>query len=198
MENSVSRPSHWRIAVTVSVLLHGAVFLGAALVPARQAVEARSPPKTQYISFALDENDSGEVRFEQSREPDRDMTLNSPKAKPPLPADSGDPVTATLRDAWDLATATEFKPDTTGPSAIGQAPGGSASGVTTSFFQVAARGLRIVYVLDGSASMGANGALAAACRELCAVCKNYRAWRDSRSLFTTIRLMFCCRASRLA
>jgi len=166
MENRVSRPSHWRIAVAVSVLLHGAVLLGAALVPARQVVEARTPPKTQYISFALDENDSGEVRFEQPRQPDRGTSLNSPKTKPPPPADSAAPVTATLRDTWDLAPATEFNPDTTGPSAIGQAPGSSASGVTTSFFQVAARGLRIVYVLDGSASMGANGALAAACREL--------------------------------
>jgi hypothetical protein len=44
-------------------------------------------------------------------------------------------------------------------------PGGAAGGAATSFFQVQARGRRIVYVLDGSASMG-NGAWAAAAREL--------------------------------
>ena len=135
---------------------------------------ARTPLQSQYISFALDESDTGEVRFEEQRlnpwRQARHFQLIA-KKKPPPPADSAGPVTATLRDAWDLAPATEFNPDTTDPSATshesgGQEPGDSARGVTTSFFQVAAHGLRIVYLLDGSASMGANGALAAACREL--------------------------------
>jgi hypothetical protein len=40
--------------------------------------------------------------------------------------------------------------------------------VVTAFFQVPAQGRRIVYVIDRSASMGANGGLAAAKRELLA------------------------------
>ncbi len=48
-------------------------------------------------------------------------------------------------------------------------PGSSGSGgVATTFFQVEARGQKIVYVLDGSASMGQSGAWQVAGRELLA------------------------------
>jgi hypothetical protein len=47
----------------------------------------------------------------------------------------------------------------------GGRPGGAGYGVT-SFFQIATCGLRIVYVIDRSSSMGETGALALAKREL--------------------------------
>jgi hypothetical protein len=50
----------------------------------------------------------------------------------------------------------------------GTGTGAGATGGTTAFFQVAAQGRSIVYVIDRSASMGPNGGLAAARRELLA------------------------------
>jgi hypothetical protein len=65
---------------------------------------------------------------------------------------------------------TESGPNESGfpdPAATGTGTDGNATG-TTSFFQVPARGRRIVYVIDASASMGKNGGLRAACQELVA------------------------------
>jgi hypothetical protein len=163
MENRENTRRYWPMAVTVSVLLHGAVGLGLGLVPGRQVSAARAPAQARFLSFAtLEEGDTGAVSFVEPHAGGDSSARRAPNPGTPM-ADT-EPVQATLREPWAPAAAVPSSPGTLAPAKL--APASSAGGGTTSFFQVETRGGRIVYVVDGSASMGKNGAWAAACREL--------------------------------
>jgi hypothetical protein len=141
------------------------------LVPERQTFQARAAANIERIGFDVAELDgdgaAGEVSFIQASASAGGPSTKS-KKRPAL-VENADPVTATLLQPWESAASAgaeagaRAKQD--GPTDAGTEPGGAAGGAATSFFQVAARGRRIVYVLDGSASMGKSG-LAAAGREL--------------------------------
>jgi hypothetical protein len=167
MEKRENSRRHWPIAVTVSVLVHGAALLGFSLLSGRQAIDAGTTATAQCVSlFAVEECDTGEVRFEEARAPGGTISSNRVEKKSIAPTANSEPVTATLRDVWAGSAAKESSSGEPEPGATANVSGEPLGGAATSFFQVAARGRKIVYVLDGSASMGKHGALAAACREL--------------------------------
>jgi hypothetical protein len=160
MEKRESSRRHWRIAVTVSLLLHAAVVVGLGSLSGRQVACARTGTANRDISFCVVEYDPGEVTFISPREtgPPRYVERKSP-ASP----DHAGSATATLADPL---AASASAPTPAEPGSTGHGKPDRPTGATTSFFQVPAHGRRIVYVIDASASMGKNGAMAAACHEL--------------------------------
>ncbi len=150
----------------MSLTLHAALLLGLSMLPARHSVQARPVPVPRDSAMILGENGGGEVHFCGTSEPGGVSLQPVSPAQPEKPKPSTEP-------------AAPFPATTDGPGRLGSAglptkpgkgttdgPGSGGSGGTTSFFQVEARGQRIVYVIDFSASMGKNGALQAARREL--------------------------------
>jgi hypothetical protein len=165
MESPGNPRRHWPVAMTASVLLHGAALLGFSLLSGGQAGDVRKADTSPCLSFyVLDEQDAGEIHFEEPRRSANVASLNYLEKKTISAVDGAEPVAAVLRDPWASVAAEESDKGLTGPTPTG--PGHAEIGAGTSFFQVAARGQAIVFVVDGSASMGKNGALKAACREL--------------------------------
>jgi hypothetical protein len=161
MENREIQQRRWPIAVTVSASLHGAALLGFSLISGRQAMDARTATAAPCLSFCVLEGDAGEVIFEGAPAP-QSPSPPPPVKRPSAPEASAEPLTARLRETWGSGT----EESEAGAIDTGSKPAALAGGPATSFFHVAARGQRIVYLVDGSATMGKKGALAAACREL--------------------------------
>src|SRR5207253_645243 len=86
--------------------------------------------------------------------------------KPAPPADDPKPMRASLKEPWSPGEVPSVFPVETPVVYLPGGLGGPGSDGATTFFQVPARGKKIVYVIDGSSSMCRDGALAAACREL--------------------------------
>jgi VWA domain-containing protein len=155
----------WPLAVTASLLLHGVVVLGLSLLPRPEATRIRAPSKPQPILFMLTDDDAGDMSFEEAQEPPARKEESS--AKKTTSADAPT-INSVLRDPLLPAPGDNVGPgDGDNRPAGPETPASVGTGeVSTSFFKVAARGRRIVYVVDGSGSMGKNGALKAACAEL--------------------------------
>jgi len=151
----------WPVAVAVSIVLHGAVVIGLNLIPGRPTVEVRADTHAQVISFAnLDESEESEVHFEGPREENHKPISKPSNNKPEKVKDASEYV-STLRDPWVNAPTNSNQSSSESGKGVGN--GGKA---TTSFFDVETRGQFIVYVVDGSGSMGKHGELTTACREL--------------------------------
>jgi von Willebrand factor type A domain len=156
---------YWPIAVTVSVLLHGTALLALALLADRQAGISETSPPPQLISFTVAEIDSGDASFVEPSEPPAGMAISNRQAKK-SGQDNVEPVVATLNNPLESGLADG--PGKHGPESenTNQSPGGVEADTAPSFFRVGAPGRRIVFVLDGSASMGMNNALRIACAAL--------------------------------
>ncbi len=154
---------YWPMAVTASVLLHGAAILGLALLADRQAVISETAPPPQLISFTVAEIDSSDASFVEASEPPAGKTTSSGQAKKSA-QDKVEPVVATLNNPLENG----FAPGTHGPETenTNQSRGDVEAGAAPSFFRVGAPGRRIVFLVDGSASMGMNDALRTACAAL--------------------------------
>jgi hypothetical protein len=165
MENRENSRRRWPVAVTVSVILHGAALLAFSLISSRQGSAARTAAATPWLSFCVLEGDAGEVRFEGPSARDGGPSPHHLDKKRETGEASVEPMTSSLREPWTAgaeeseASAISLKPSNPGRGVHGDGP-------ATSFFHVAAGGQRIVYLVDGSATMGKKGALKAACREL--------------------------------
>ena len=160
MDNQVRPRRYWPLAVTVSLVLHGVAVLLLGMLPTREIVQARPSGQGGPLPFDLVELDSGEVTFEAAR-PEQKKAPSAKKNGPPLPAH--EPLAAILIEPGMLDSGPTLAADVQGSPA---GPSGNSAHATTSFFQVEARGQRLVYVVDSSSSMGKKGALARACQEL--------------------------------
>src|SRR5438128_582306 len=150
MENRENARRHWPLAVAASVLLHGAAVLGLGMLPGRQVVEARTGTPGRDLPFTLVDYDPGEVTFLGSSGPPGGKKSSTPLEEKTSPgAVNAGPATATLK--YPLAAADNTTPRTPEPGSKGPGQVGTAGGESISFFQVAAHGLRIVYVVDISA-----------------------------------------------
>ncbi len=168
MESRENLTRPWPIAVILSLVLHGAILAAFALLGGGPGLDARVTP--QFISMALvEESNANDTNQDASSAAERSPHAIENTLKP---ADFAEPLVATLRDTW-ISTPDEGNRSpnvgnaVTATSVTGQAVGALLPvGATTSFFQIPVYGRNIVYVVDASASMGKNGALALACREL--------------------------------
>jgi hypothetical protein len=166
MANQQSSDRRWPLAVLVSILLHGAVLLGFSLVSARQVTGARAGSSPACVSFAcLKDDDDGEVRFVGAPAA---VAAAAPvyehQSTTPTPAPE---IVATLRDPWATAPSEASSTARTAGEPSGSGMGAAAG----SFFRAPLSGQRLVYILDGSMSMGKRNALARAGRELVASLK---------------------------
>ncbi len=171
METTRQSRRSWRIAILVSLLVHAAFAVAVSIMPDRAIVGAVGSAGSGPVGLSLvEEGPGGEVHFIAAAET-RDAKKNSKDAEPAFQA--------TLRDPIEVAALGQRTPVgpgealSSGPPPLGQ-PSPVSSGQNgngfgkgaTSFFQVEARGGRIVYVVDCSGSMGTGGGWAAARREL--------------------------------
>lgn len=168
----------WPYALALSLLLHTSLLFPLLFLATRSSsgergssllIDTRTSPPITEISLMIDEP--------RSRHP---AGVSGQEEKPSQPEASAS------RTAKELGVATaapsqtvpehetgeeqEFssrsQPKEAGPDA--GSPDPSTGNGTTTFFQIAAEGQAIVYVIDRSASMGLNGCLATAKRELLA------------------------------
>jgi hypothetical protein len=149
----------WPKAVMVSLLLHGVIVMGLSNLPRQQTMPIQVRAKSQPVLFMLADGDGGDIHFEEQESPVPKGASSVEKTKP----DNTGPFQSVFHDPLSPVPAG----NTTGPTDPGkgaQTPVGSGS--AGSFFGVPAHGRRIVYVLDGSASMGKNGAFKFGCAEL--------------------------------
>lgn len=112
-----------------------------------------------------------------------DLASSIQKAPPPQPTGLGTPVPG------GTPANAPSGPDPAGSrEGTGRGTGGKAGAATTRFFGVEARGRRILYLLDASASMGRHGAWRPACRELMASLRRlpadaaFQVWTYNRNL----------------
>ncbi len=160
-------------ARAVSLLLHGlgAVLVGWACCCWRPA-DLVAPPSLDTRIPAVEESGT-EVAWL-----DVDVPLRMPAPpKPQLPSVAPPPVVApapepgTGSPIWTAPAPSPPQNVSSTPTAGTPGTGrgtGSGTGETTAFFQVPAQGRSIVYVIDRSSSMGDQGRLALARRELLA------------------------------
>jgi hypothetical protein len=156
------------LALTVSAVLHGALIGCLWLFPGRSCRPAAMIAPSFYLPG---ESTSDAITFLVSGTT-AIMELPSSPSKPasPITPDKGVaevPVPNQAKEKGPDQEKAGVRPPAS-PSAVagGAQGGGSERAGTTTFFQIPARGLSIVYLIDGSASMGPNGALARARREL--------------------------------
>jgi hypothetical protein len=176
---SAHRPARrWRWPpVVLSLVFHGAMVLLCWFHPARDrglfGIDSR-------VAESLREETEPAVDFflvgrAPAPRPQPAPVTSQPVAPPTpsspvvVPSRTETPVrnTAPLNPLFNQRLA-QREPDR-GSQSGNEEPGGQPTGAgtgATSFFQIATRGLRIVYVIDRSSSMGETGALALAKREL--------------------------------
>jgi hypothetical protein len=154
----------WR-ALALSLALHGAVVGLVALLAARGGRPVASGTGPVAVDVIEEEGEESEVYL-----------IPAPPARNPAPRQVG--VVASHEEIVPVTHAPPApspggsgKPTTSpGSEAAGAVQGDSTSGGgrpgPASFFQIGTRAERIVYVIDRSSSMGFNGLLAAAVREL--------------------------------
>ena len=164
------------VAILISVALHGiGIGLFFALSPENQAKFAQSelletaPGQEETTMTTFDPGERTEVMHlppkvkAQTSEALKTSEVSEPKpigpSSPPKPP-------APISDSVK-AQATPLEHSGGLPGTKGSANAGGA-GIATTFFDVPARGQKIVYLIDHSASMGPNGALEVAGQELLA------------------------------
>jgi len=159
--------SGW-LAFLVSVILHGAVLGACCLLPGGRVEKSSAafiedgPGTSSDVATFLVDREQTDVMQIPSAPP-------TPVAPPPTPAEIKDtkPAAAIVPPAPVLPAGYTDKNNQASGAASGPASGsGLPRGIATTFFTVPARGQKIVYLIDGSASMGLHGALAAARAEL--------------------------------
>ncbi len=172
------RRTSWRRAFALSAALHALALVGLALVPGPKAVHPTEQrfPNTFVCPVGAAEAESGSAFLFPHALPGSAM----PGPSGGQPQSTPLPFQPQLIDAGNGQVPPE--PSTKGSadgSAGGKNPGppGNGQGVGSSgipggnggtFFNVAVRGQRVVYVIDRSSSMGKRGALDIARRELLA------------------------------
>jgi hypothetical protein len=162
------------LALLLSLSLHGLFGLLMFLLPHRDgregspaALDLTAPEPEEEMTLTLREPPRLSARLVLDDPP-------APPVAPDPPAASSVPVHEIAPGQAVTAADPTAEPGTAGaasPSSSGHVGTGVGTGTgygATAFFQVAAQGRAIVYVIDRSASMGLNGALAAARRELLA------------------------------
>jgi hypothetical protein len=198
MNSSVSAkfaPS-WRLALTLSLLLHGSVLLpclflvsaagggGMARTPEIDTIapapvtEIRLLPSApRRASFAAASSLNGQRMADQPEAPAKGarnteaQSASASAASPATVEKEPEPIAVGTLASRGRQPTEETVPlwGVTPPArqGLGASSGGPGTGpCTTVFFEIATQAKTIVYVVDRSASMGLNGCLAAAKREL--------------------------------
>jgi hypothetical protein len=165
------------LPVILSLALHGIVFVvfWALSTPARFdernglfSLDTRAPGPNEGISLMLVDA----VCPTGPTAPPTSVSQHS--AIPEAAAPSSPPTTVANQIAPGIESqGSEMGPSqgaSSGPAGNGSGgqPNGRGNGATTTFFQIATQAKSVVYVIDRSASMGINGRLEAARRELLA------------------------------
>jgi hypothetical protein len=164
------------LAVALSLILHGGMVLLCWFQPlGDRGLVAIDTRVSESLAADADPDIDFFITFP---EPDRPPKPAPPKSqpvaanitppvvfasRPEAPARSTAPLNPLFNQRLAQGESTPAKESGSGES--GERPGGGENGAT-SFFQIPARGQRIVYVIDRSSSMGETGALALAKREL--------------------------------
>ena len=163
------------LAILISLALHGiGIGLFSVLSPENQAKFAQSelletaPAQEETTMTTFDPGERTEVMH---LPPKAESPLAASRPSEPLnerkaASDFGPKPPAPISDSVK-AQATPLEHSGGLPGTKGSANAGSA-GIATTFFDVPARGQKIVYLIDHSASMGPNGALEVAGQELLA------------------------------
>ncbi|MCI0639163.1 MAG: hypothetical protein L0Y72_14330 [Gemmataceae bacterium] len=171
MEPAGQSRKYWALAVTTSLLLHAGLLVGLSFLPFHGTWQADAAPARVYgISLVDDDGPGGEVHFIPNSENSESLAQPvHPVSQTPKNADAAQ-MTVASQHASDPRPAAPI--DNSPPGGRGSnsevgvsAAAGHADG-TAKFFGIPARGSRIVYVLDCSGSMGKNGAIVVAAREL--------------------------------
>jgi hypothetical protein len=161
----------WRRALFLSVLLHAAIALFLGLLPNRGNETRPTDSSAWFVAAPV--ADVG-AAFDVSRV-DEDPPLLKPPfpapqpsepESPPTPVESADPLTVPEASAQTGAPSPPHH-ETADPGLEGQGRG-TGAGAAPDFFALPSEAKSVVYVIDGSASMGLNGAFAAARKELLA------------------------------
>src|SRR5262245_58201150 len=138
MEVTRQTGRYWPIAVTISLVLHGATVLGLALLPGRCMVHGGGGSGTEFSTGFLEVDPGGEVQFIGERDPPPATNHSQTKVEPLDPAgvtlvsnlgpSSGDP---SLGSQLVQAGGNTGSSGNSGTGGVGIGPKGSAS-----FFQV--------------------------------------------------------------
>jgi len=154
------------LAFGVSVVLHGTVLGAFCLLPGGRIEKS-------WASSTADGTPSDVATFLVYREETEVMDIPSAPPTPVAPL----PVPAKIKETKPAASMvpppaviqakyTGEDNHSSGTPSGPRSGSGLPGGIATSFFTVPAKGQKIVYLIDGSASMGLHGALAAARAEL--------------------------------
>lgn len=148
--------NHWKLALVVALGWHGLLLAVLILVPGRSRPQV-STAREEFMSFLMaDSLDEEGCHHSQGERNDQEpfevrLVAHSP--------------TSVFRPVLGLGKGPnpERDPGDPGPD---RETAGTGSGPVTRFFGISARGQRLVYVLDASASMGREGLLIRACKEV--------------------------------
>jgi hypothetical protein len=165
------------VALALSFVLHAATVLPALLFAPRPragpqigalCVDTRAPAPDIDVRLALWEppDHPPTPKPAPALVPAAAPSVSSPKPTRDARAERPSPPTL-----FPAATAERLPPlasDSPGLNGAGPSGGGSGAGAATTFFQIGTEAQAVVYVIDRSGSMGLNGSLAAAKRELVA------------------------------
>jgi hypothetical protein len=165
-------PQGGRLALLVSLALHAALGLSFWSLSGRGGSERR--PALPMVNLVATEDEAPaslslvEIRppAPRVRPPARALPVKPPNPIPEASAPKPNPPNKPAVGEAGPTITVPVRPSGSGPGDPVASPGTPAGGTT--FFQVAAQGQRIVYVIDRSMSMGLEGRLAAARRELLA------------------------------
>jgi hypothetical protein len=164
------------LAILISAALHGVVIgLFFLLSAENQAKFAQSdlvefvPPVEDPTLTTFVSGEQTEVIHLPPKQEIRRATPGSPKPSniPGTASGVGPTPPAPIHDSV-RAQATPIDNSVGLPGSKGSANAGGGAGIATTFFSVPARGQKIVYLIDHSASMGPSGALDVAGQELLA------------------------------
>jgi hypothetical protein len=166
-ENPVRRG--WRLALCLSLLIHAGIGFLLSRLPDRAAHEARASYPEQ--SWYTEEDDYEEMKITlvgrtTPAPPAKGAT--EPALRPGPESGPGADPQAALINPGAIASEPAGQSAGQGPGQGGGPRAGLPDGVATTFFDVAARGRFIVYLIDASSSMGPSGGLALAGREVLA------------------------------
>ncbi len=159
---------HWQGAVVISMAFHGLALLGLALFSNGASLTSKASSPYMTISVVEVEAAGGDpmqqAPVSSRAAPKAGPSSQNESAKPPA---ADEPIVAYLKDPLGTSTASaETDHGAEAQESVAMSARSGTVHATTSFFQIAARGQRIVYILDASASMGKNRALKIACAEL--------------------------------
>jgi hypothetical protein len=173
----------WLLAFLLSAAVHALAVLGFTLLPGARPLQiAETPQPLLFVGEMADEDIGGSGAFVLPHLNPNAANKNSAEPRPPASPENTIDISKIQLQPTTLASG---PPETTSKNP-GAPPGGTAvnadgTGFGTkpgpgigagngsgSFFRVAPQGVKIVYVIDRSSSMGKQGALTIASRELLA------------------------------